>query len=376
MVSDMKSPFKALALRASQAQLEDAVQASLHIGRTYDPSRFPVATPWGSSDLERIVWQDVFGEAARFVASREAAMRIPAIARARNLMVTTISRFPLVAMEHSGELDAEGRPVARRMPEQPAWLQSVGDGLSPQLRVGWSVDDLIFSGWTALWRNNNGDQLESIERIPLDEWETDEDGRVLVNGSVAGASDVILTPGLHEGILSYGRTTLDDITKLYENVRNRIANPVPGLELHQTGGEQMTDTEIDDLIDGWAAARRGANAGVAYTNEHIQLNELGLTADGQLMIESRNAAAVDCARLIGVHAGLLDATTPKSSLNYETATGRNQEFVDFDLALYMSPITARLSMPDVMPEAHQFLAFDLGDFTAPTPAATGPSLED
>lgn len=362
--------------RETPGQAVDRVMGSLHLGRSYDPSRFPIATPWGSADLERVVWQDVFGEAARFIASREAAMRIPSIARARNLMVTTISRFPLVAMERTTAVDAEGRPVTRRMPEQPAWLQSVADGLSPQLRVGWEVDDLIFSGWTALWRNNVGDQLDTVERIPLDEWETDDDGRVLVNGSEAKASDVILIPGLHEGILSYGRTVLDDTTTLYENVRNRTANPVPQLELHQTGGDQLTDTEIDDLIDGWASARRGANAGVAYTNEHITLNELGASADAQLLIEARNAAAVDCARIVGVHAGLVDATTPKSSLNYETATGRNQEFVDFDLALYMSPITARLSMPDVMPEAHQYLAFDLGDFTAPTPAATGPALED
>lgn len=302
-------------------------------------------------------------------------MRIPAIARARNLMVTTISRFPLVARELTGEFGPDGRPLSRRMAEQPAWLQSVSDGLSPQLRIGWGVDDLMFSGWTALYRTNDGAQLAGVDRIPLDEWETDDDGRVLVNGAEVRASDVILIPGLHEGILSYGRTTLDDTTRLYQNVRDRLNCPTPQLELHQTGGEQLTDTEIDDLIDGWAAARKGANAGVAYTNEHIELNELG-AGDAQLMIEARNAAAVDCARLIGVHAGLVDATTPKSSLNYETATGRNQEFVDFDLALYMTPLTARLSMPDVMPNPGQFVAFDLGDFTAPAPSPSGPSVED
>lgn len=364
--------FSSLSLRASQHQLQTAVQASVHGGGivpSYDPSRMPVATPWGSSDLDRIVWQDVFGDAVKAVNSRESAMRIPAIARARNLSVSTIARFPMVAMEQG-----------TRSTEQPAWMTSTADGLSPQLRVGWMVDDLMFSGWSCLWRNNagNGDRrtIETVERVPLDEWETTDDAKVLVGGVEAAPHEVILIPGLHEGILSFGRDTLTDTRALYESVRARIQNPVPQLELHQTGGEQLTDTEIDDLISGWAAARQGANAGVAYTNEHISLNELGAGSDAQLMIEARNAAAVDCARLIGVHAGLIDATAPKASLNYETATGRNQEFVDFDLALYMTPITARLSMPDVMPEPGQYAAFELGDFTAPTPGPTGPALED
>lgn len=332
-----------------------------------DPSRLPIASPWSTSDLAAIVAADVFGAGVEHLNTRASAMRIPAIARSRNLTCGTIARFPLVGQTPLG---------SQLPPDAYPWLQQHGGGLSWQLRDAWTVDDLIFYGWSCWWRDNDSDgTIASVMRVDQSDWKINDDSRVEVNGDVVKDDDVILFPGLHEGILSFGREALDDTRTLYRNVRARLLNPIPGLELHQTGGDQLTNDEIDALIDRWAIARQGKNAGVAYTSEHIQTKELGAN-DGALLIEARNAAAVDCARLVGVHAGLIDATAPKASLNYETTTGRNQEFVDFDLALYMTPITARLSMPDVMPEPGHSAAFDLGDFTALTPSATGPTVED
>ena len=94
-----------------------------------------------------------------------------------------------------------------------------------------------------------------------------------------------------------------------------------------------------------------------------------------LLIEARNAAVLDLARLIGVHGGMVDATTPKASLNYETTSGRNEEFVDFDLALYMLPITSRLSLDDVTPHGTR-IAFDTAAFTTVPTTPTGPATED
>lgn len=341
-------------------------------GPLTDPSRFAIASPWSSSDLERILAADIFGADREALNTRSAAMRIPALSRGVNLVKSTISRFPLLGMVG----DQTQPAAAQRLLDVYPWLQGEGGGLSWQLRDAWTVDDLIFYGWSCWWRDNGpGQAIASVQRVEQDDWSVDADNRVLVNGSPAGASDVILFPGLHEGLLSYGRDTLDDTRALYRNVRARLQNPVQQLNLHQTGGTQLTDPEIDALIARHAAARKGANAGVGYTSEHIELEELGAQADAQLMIEARNAAAVDCARLVGVHAGLVDATAPKASLDYTTQQGRNQEFVDFDLALYMTPITARLSLSDVMPDPRHFGAFDLGDFTALQPSPTGPALE-
>lgn len=328
-----------------------------------DPSAFPVGTPWPTHDLHRLVWEEMFGDEVP-TNSRGSAMRLAPIARGRNLLVSTICKLPLSTL-------AGASPV----PAQPAWQLVTGDGSSWQLRNAWTVDDLLFYGYSCWWRDNNPDgSPAAAHRIDPSAWGINADMDVEVHGEVVKPTDVIVIPGLHEGILTFGSEVLRDTRHLYSMVRTRLLNPSPQLDLHQTDGDPLTDTEIDALIDRWAVARQGKNGGVAYTSKNLEVNELG-AGDAALMIEARNAAAVDCARLVGVTASRVDATSPKASLNYETATGRNQELIDFDLALYMTPITARLSMDDVVPPG-QRVTFDLSDFTAMAPSPTGSPTED
>ena len=325
-----------------------------------------IASPWSSSSLTRVAFPELTGLQYP-TGNRAAAMAIPAAARARNLIVSTISRLPMHAYRG-----------ADRLPDaaQPAWLYSTGGPVHPSIRLAWTVDDLIWHGWSLWSRENNADgSIRQASRVNFDRWHLDADHRVNIDGLPVKADEVILFAGLHEGVLNYGSGALDDTRQLYANVRQRLANPVPALELHQTDGADLTDEQIDSLIDRWAAARRGENGGVAYTNKSLELNELGAGADSQLLIEARNAASLDLARLIGIAAGRIDATAPKASLNYETTAGRNHEFVDFDLALYMTPITARLSMDDVVPRG-QRVALDLEDLTAPDPSPSGPDTQD
>lgn len=339
------------------------VQASLP---TYtDPADFPIVTPWSSNDLTRIVWQDIFGTDQQPTNTRNAAMRLPAIARSRNLLCATICRLPL--RELTGQTPSD---------DQPDWINSAIDGTSPQLRLAWTVDDLIFYGWSCWWRDNDPTTglPVAVSRLNQSDWKINDDGRVEVDGTVAKSSDVIVIPGIHEGILSFP-DAISDTHELYRIVRSRLLNPAPTVDLHQEGGDPLTEVQIDALIDRWATARRGINGGVGFTNQNIKVNELGAGGDAQLLIEARNAAAVDLARLVGVTASRVDATSPKASLNYETATGRNQELVDFDLALYLTPITARLSLDDVTPAGRR-VDFDLSDFNALTPSPAGPPFGD
>lgn len=341
---------------------------------TTDVSRLPYVSPFSpESDLNRLVWQDIFGDTpGAVVNSRASAMRIPAVARGRNLICSTISRFPFVLFRGEEEL-----------PPAP-WMVHTNDGSSWQLRNAWTVDDLLFYGWS-LWRwtrgaDSDGGRPLSGGRVPMGEWRVTDDQRLEVNGELIEAGEernYCLIPGLHEGLLSFGVDVLSDARALYSVVRDRIENPIPGIDLHQTGGEKLTPAERDELIADWVSSRQAASKrrGVGYTNEWIEAKVLGGTIDGQLLIEARNAAALDLARAIGVHGGMIDATTPKASLNYETTSGRNGEFLDFDLALYMTPITARLSLDDVTAE-RQRVALNVADFITVPVNPTGPATED
>lgn len=337
-----------------------AIQAS-----TVDPDTLPFVTPWSSSDLQRIVFEDIFGTDVPSN-TRSAAMRIPAIARGRNVMVSSVARNPLVAMR-----------VDQRIEPQPTWLSAATGGTSPQLRMAWTVDDLIFYGRSLWWRENGSDNFPlGAQRVDIGDWSINDDNRVEVNGEVVeDPRQIIVFFGLHEGILSYGCEAIGDIRALYAAVRKRLRNPIPGLDLHQTGGTPMLDDEIDALIARWAKAREGVNGAIGYTSQYIEAKPMSGGDDGALMIDARNAAAVDAARMIGVSASVIDATSPKASLNYETTENRNAELVDRDIALYMDPIAWRLSLDDVTPHGTR-IAFDTSAFTGPTLLPTGPALED
>jgi hypothetical protein len=344
----------------------DEVQAS--IGGQVDPSTLPYATPWGQSDLQRLVFEDVFPGGIP-CNSRSAAMRIPAVARARNLIVSTICPLPLEVFRKDVKLDDTA---------QPSWTYRTDTVTTPQHRLAWTIDDLIFYGWSCWWRTNGADGFPiAADRLNQGDWSINKDNRVEVNGQVVDDNRVIVIPGLHEGILTYGVDAIRDTRRLYEIVRDRLENPVPSLDLHQTEGEDMTKGERDDLLKLWREARRSTGgAAVGYSNKAIQVRELGQTAGGeQLLVEARNAAALDLARVVGVGASRIDATAPKASLNYETTTGRNQEFIDFDLGLYITPITARLSMDDVVPRG-QRSTFDLTQLAGLAPSLTGPADQD
>jgi hypothetical protein len=345
-------------------QRVDAVMAAMPLKRYTDPDMLPIVTPWSSSDFQRFLWQDIFGEAPP-AGTRTEAMKLPPIARSRNLLCSTITRLPM--RELAGQT-----PTA----EQPAWLTQTGDGSSPQLRTVWTVDDLIFYGWSCWWATRERGELVAAARLNQEDWSINADMQVEVDGTVVrDTSQIIVIPGLHEGILSYGADTIEDVRALYKIVKARLLNPVPQIDLHQTEGDPLDVDEIDALIDRWAAARQGRNGGVGYSSPTIEARELGAGGDAQLMIEARNAAAVDLCRLVGVTASRVDASGAGASLTYETTTGRNQELVDFDLALYMTPMSARLSLDDVTAPGRR-VDFDLADFTAQAPSITGPDLKD
>ena len=76
------------------------------------------------------------------------------------------------------------------------------------------------------------------------------------------------------------------------------------------------------------------NDGILFTNNAIELVEHRVDSDA-LQLGARNASALDVARLANMPAMMLDATAQGASLEYQTMTGRNQQWLDYGLALYM-----------------------------------------
>ena len=321
-----------------------------------------IASPWHDrSSLETIVWADIFG-LETVPPTRAEALSVPSLWRGRNIVTSTVARSPLVVFR-----------VDERLEPQPGWTQRT-DGLSsPFSRMLMTVDDLIFFG-ESCWRVERGADSEPLraERIPYADWYVDESRRIIVGDEPAPAGSVVYIPGPHEGILAYNGRAIRSAALLERSALDTARTPFK-IELHQTGNAVITDEEIDKLID---RTRSGlaSHGGILWSNEALEVRVHPLDS-GPLLVEGRNAASVDAARLVGVPAATVDATNAGASLTYETTEGRNGEAYDYGFSAYMSAIAARLSMDDVVPRGCR-TAFDLQELIGPAITLTGPVTED
>lgn len=324
-----------------------------------------IRSPWSNnpSQLETIVWADVFGADADLIPlTRASAIAVPSVAKARHVICPQIADRPLRAFRGSTQI------------EDPPWSYRSDDGVSPWHRMTWTADDCLFYGWS-LWlaRRGTDGALLGSSRVSPARWKFDQDWRVLVDDKPIPPELAIVIPGPHEGILQIGRRGIRHAAAVLQAAENAAILPSPTFELHQTAGDPLDDLERDAMLDAWAAARQGKRGGVAYTSANIETKEHKSVAD-QLLIEGRNAAAVEVARICGIAAAMIDATVAKASLNYETTQGRGLEHNEYGIEPYARAIAARLSLDDVTPRGTR-VAFDLsGDVGELSP--TGPTEED
>lgn len=305
----------------------------------------PVASPYAWPN--HLYTVDTSGLPERLELTRPAAMRVPAVKRARGLIVASVARCPLIAYT--------GNTIST---VQPEWLDRTDSIVSPFHRMLWTIDDLIFYG-SSLWavERDAAGTVVAADRVPWENWGLGHDGHILYNGLPVADDEVCLIPGIDAGLLVDGLDAVHHAATVNRAAGNAASNPKAQIELHQTQGEPLSEPQIDALIGRWAKARRGENGGVAYTNPSIEVREHGAASE-HLLIEGRNAAAVDVARAVGIQASLIDATVTESSMDYSNVNARNAEFVDLTLSPYMSAVVGRLGLDDMVPPGVS-LEFDL-----------------
>lgn len=333
----------------------------LGIGQSVPNPTLPLTSPWSTGSLQSVVLSDIFGS-DNLPVTRAECMAIPAVSRARHLIAGTLSRYPLARYRGDREMSAE------------PWMYRTNGAVAPQLRMLWTLDDLIFGGWS-LWAVERGSegQILDASRVPPEWWEITPDNVILVNGAPVTAESCILFSGPFEGLVEAGAHTVRAAQNLERAWAKRVRQPIPATELHQTTDDVLEDDEIDDLVDSWGSML-DTGGGVAYSPNSIEVRTHG-EAKTDLFIEGRNAVTLDIARLLNVPAMMLDASMATSSLQYVTAVDGRNSFIDQTLAFWTTPIEARLSMDDVVPRG-QRVAFDLSGLVQIPQTGQAPASED
>jgi hypothetical protein len=335
------------------------------------PTPVGLLSPWApQGDLAKVIFSDIFGlEPSQLPLSRADAMAIPAMARARHIICGTIAQQTMRTYR-----GIPGTDAAEVIDPAP-WINSTGSAMSPWHRAVWTVDDLIFYGWSCWSRTNgaNGFPLR-MDRLAIGTWSVEPGtGRVLVDRGdgvheAVRQDSVVLIPGPHEGLLVFAQTTLRHAADLETAAAQAARTPAAHLVLKQTAGAPLPKSSddpnvptIDGLIGQWATARRGGNAGVAYLPPNLEAQELG-TFSEHLLTEGRNLAAVNVARVASLPADLVDAAG-EASLTYSNSRDNDRRAVDYGVGFYMGAITGRLSQDDVSPQG-QRQAYDLEGWLA------------
>jgi hypothetical protein len=318
-------------------------------------------SPWAQpSTLTSLVIAELGLDLENLPLDRAQAMTVPAMSRSRHLLAGSIASCPLIKF------------VGNTQVEAPAWATRTDCPQSPYQRMLWTVDDLVFYGWS-VWHTPRGSDLQPItaQRVPADQWLFDHDGVTVIDADTRiplAADSHTIIPGPHEGLLSFGARTLRTAVRFERTIARHAAQPVPAIDLHQTEDVELTDTERDQMVQKWVKARQSDYGSVAFTSYGVEARALGEVPEA-LLIDGRNAQAVDVARHTSIPASLIDATSAGASLTYETTQARNTQFLDYGASLYLDPIAAQLSQDSMTPRGSR-IGFDTSQLTAVSRANT------
>jgi HK97 family phage portal protein len=294
-------------------------------------------------------------------ATREQAMAIPTIARARNILCS-LATLPLEQYVKSTGAHIE----PNRVINQP-------DSRVPGSAIyAFIAEDLLFFGVAY------GQVMSMYADGRIQEWTRVAPGRVtyktnanqteIVGYTVdgmdvppMGVGSLVVFNGLDEGFLSRAGRTIRAAIAL-ENASEAFAKePVPMMVL-KSNGTNLTSERIGKLLEAWRVAR--TTRSTAFLNADVELQAMGIDPNKLQLNEARQYVALELCRAIGLPAFFASAET--TSMTYSNATAERRSLIDFGGRNLLLAIEQRLSMPDFVPAGSE-IRFSLDEYLRGNP---------
>lgn len=308
---------------------------------------------YAGDELARIAIEDWLGALPdHVVVNQTNAMQIGTVASSRHVIAGTVGRIPFYAEQ--GGARAAQQPSLLAQPERGiprvTTMTNTAEALFFQPHTWWHVLERDFYGWPA-W----------VEWVPLTKAGFDSEGRLIkVGDNPVRPEDVIrFDSPLGAGFLKNAGRDIQRAIALNLAAAHAEDSPIPAVELHNELGVELSQKDIDDLLDKWAAARR--KRGVAYTPKGLKVIAHGKPADA-LLIAGRTSISLDLVRHSNLPAWAASTAVEGATMTYDNRALRNWELLDLGLQAYFDAIAGRLSLPDVTPRGWEVKA-DTDDLT-------------
>ena len=292
--------------------------------------------------------------------TRQLAMSVPSVARARNIICGTIGSLPLTTFNRiTGQYVDPHRVINQPDPRvagfviynwlaEDIWLYGAGYG--QVLEMYSSTDGGRVRAWTRV----------SPDRVTVDTdfLNTEITGYKVDGKSVPlqGVGSIIRFDGPDEGLLHRAGKTIAAAVYLENAAVNYAKEPAPTMVL-KSNGTNLTAERISALLSAWKTARQSRST--AFLNADVNLEQFGFDPKSMQLAEGRQYVALELARACGIPAYFLSAEA--TSMTYSNAVSERRSLVDFSLRPILKAIEERLSLPDFVPNP-VMVRFALDDF--------------
>ena len=292
--------------------------------------------------------------------TRQLAMSVPSVARARNIICGTIGSLPLTTFNRiTGQYVDPHRVINQPDPRvagfviynwlaEDIWLYGAGYG--QVLEMYSSTDGGRVRAWTRV----------SPDRVTVDTdfLNTEITGYKVDGKSVPlqGVGSIIRFDGPDEGLLHRAGKTIAAAVYLENAAVNYAKEPAPSMVL-KSNGTNLTAERISALLSAWKTARQSRST--AFLNADVNLEQFGFDPKSLQLAEGRQYVALELSRACGIPAYFLSAE--QTSMTYSNAVTERRSLVDFSLRPILKAIEERLSLPDFVPNP-VMVRFALDDF--------------
>jgi HK97 family phage portal protein len=293
------------------------------------------------------------------IVTREAAMSVPAVARARNLICGTAAGMEKVLRD---------KRTGNRIEPQPLIFNQPDRRVAGSITYAWLLEDLLFFGKSylrvkSLYAETN--RIKEAERIQPERVDVKlnalgtEIVEYRVDGKTvptAGVGSLVTFWSYNEGLLAVAGRTILSAIELEKTALNYAREPMPQVTL-KSNGSILPKERIQALLDAWKSSR--AQRATAFLNADVSFEQLGFDPERLQLNSARQYIALEIARAANVPAYYLSAE--ENTMTYSNTIQERRGLIDFSLAPLIHAVEERLSMPDFCPSG-QVVKFDLDTF--------------